>query len=93
VQGAASDGRVHAGCPVSRDPVLQSCPGFRVSVLEDRVPRQHLWRHVLTASPTFAPLQVQATQMLQDAPLSVGGSLAPTDCGPFGGDCGSGWKI
>ena len=37
--------------------------------------------------------QAQTLESLQNAPLTVGGSLAPTDCGPFGGDCGSGWKI
>eukprot|EP00285_Hemiselmis_virescens_P006128 CAMPEP_0173395346 /NCGR_PEP_ID=MMETSP1356-20130122/31751_1 /TAXON_ID=77927 ORGANISM="Hemiselmis virescens, Strain PCC157" /NCGR_SAMPLE_ID=MMETSP1356 /ASSEMBLY_ACC=CAM_ASM_000847 /LENGTH=36 /DNA_ID= /DNA_START= /DNA_END= /DNA_ORIENTATION= len=31
-------------------------------------------------------------EMLQNAPLTVGGSLAPQDCGPFGGSCGGGYK-
>jgi hypothetical protein len=38
------------------------------------------------------PLQGTKTQ-LDEAPLTVGGSLAPQDCGPFGGSCGQGYKM
>lgn len=38
---------------------------------------------------TAAAPKTQLT-MLEEAPLTVGASLAPQDCGPFGGSCGAG---
>lgn len=57
-----------------------------VAILEHRA-------HAYHAACLVCCAQVQTTESLQQAPLTVGGSLAPTDCGPFGGDCGGGWKI